>query len=886
MRKIYTLILVFSCMPFFLGLTYASAMMADAKTILEDNYLNAPIGEAATIAQEDTIVAEVVNITPVFDVDETGNTMNVVFTLTYNKGVVLGESYKFAIHRNPGPNYTEIELVADTGIVVEGNTITVKPATVFNTTERYELAVTAGSVEDSTGNALPSYTHVFIYDQTPPQLTGVTPNLNQLVDLEPEFVFTFNEDVQLVPNYQILILHYPPGQAGVEFERFSTSQITIVENTLTINPSKALEPMSVYELVITAGSVMDMAGNLANSFTRTFSTVDITFPSVVERSTSFSPTGGLMLRFSKPVTLNGAQVTIRNQADSTIVATIPFEQVGERQFNLSYDISQFTNDSMTFILEVDEGLIADLSRNVWEGFGTDPWIVSLPDRVAPELLSVEPNLDETVARNAIFTLTFSEDIKLANYHFIEFKFYQDDGGAYNDSNWVVFEVLDHSSITITGNTMVLDPKKLFQVTENDFRAEYQLIIASGSITDMAGNTFMFGERTNYSKTFDTNSETITSVTFSPMDGDTLDHFPPFLSMSFSQEILLSDSTAVDQAALDSLVYVNRGGQDVAFTTSVMDSRTVRIELDSAEVPEYGAQYTYGFLAGFIDSTGVAFPAQEATFTLRDINATIAEVRGGGQVSPMVGETVRITGTVTAIFQGEGFFVQDANTARSGIWVAYAETGTLESGSGVIVVGEVSELAQVTSIVAESVWLTDAPLTVEPLVVNWATDSVETYESMLVQVTQGRASAADQQGAFTLYFDESSDSLLIGNRIFMYSPVESNVYDVTGVVSNRGGVFRLQPRTEADVVDVTEPTSAHIPSGAEFTIYPNPFTNVVRISNYDKLSRVIISNITGQQVVDLKYPGSEINTSRLISGVYIISLFDEKGLVKSSRLVKR
>jgi hypothetical protein len=886
MRKIYTLILVFSCMPFFMGQAATFAINANAKTFEGNLYLSSSEVEGAMAAAEDSIVPEVVNITPVFNVDNTTNTMTVVFTITYNKGVVLGDNYSIVIHQNPGPNSSEIEAVADTGLVAEGRTITVKPATVFNTTERYELILTAGSVVDSAGNWAPSFTHVFIYDQTSPQLQSVVPNLNELQDLEVVFTLMYNENVQLAPTYQIHLYHFPPGQERVLFEELNESSITIEENVVTINPVQHFEPLSTYELVITAGSLMDMAGNLAPSFTRSFSTIDTSYPSVVERSTSFSRTGGLTLRFSKPVTLNGAQATIRNQADSMIIATVPLLQEGERQFSLSYDITQFTNDSMLFVIEVDEGLIADLSGNLWPGFGEDAWVVGLPDRMAPELLTVDPNLDETVPRNGIFTFTFSEDIKLANSYTIQFRFYRDDGGTYNDTNWVVFEYMDLSSITISGNTLVLDPVKLFQVTENHNRERYQLIIASGSITDLAGNNFKFGERSSFSETFDTNSEIISVVTFAPMDGDTLDQFPPYLSIGFSQEILLSDSTAVDQTALDSLVYLNMGGQEVGFTASLINSRTVRIELDSTAVPEFGAQYTYGFLAGFIDSTGMEFPAQEATFTLRNINVTIAEVRGEGDVSPMEGETVRITGTVTAIFPGEGFFVQDANAVRSGIWVAYSETDTLAAGDGVIVVGEVDELNEVTSIVAHSLWLTDAPLAVEPLMLDFTADSVAMYESVLVQVNQGRASAANEQGAWTLYFDETTDSLFIGNRLLVYAPVENNMYNITGVVSNRGGVYRLQPRIEADVVDVTEPTSVHIPSGAEFTIYPNPFTNVVRISNYDKLSRVIIVNITGQLVVDIKYPDAEINTSRLISGVYIISLFDGKELLKTSRIVKR
>jgi hypothetical protein len=877
---------VFSCMPFFMGLTAAPGTKADGK-VFDDNFnSDASYFDVVMVAVQDTIVPEVVNITPVFNVNQANNTMTVEFTLTYNKGVKLGDSHKFAIHQNPGPNYTEIETIGNTGIVIDNRTVTIKPTTVFNTTDRYELVITAGSVVDSAGTWATSYTHVFIYDQTAPVLQSITPNLAEMQDLEVVITLTYNENVQLAPTYQILFYHFPPGQEKVEFERMDETHITVEENTITINPSKAFQPLSTYELVITSGSIMDMAGNAAASVTRTFSTIDDTYPTVVERSNVFTNAGRLTLLFSKPVNINGAQATIRRQSNNEVVATVPLQKDGERQLSLTYNIAQLTDDNELFVIEIPGESITDLVGNQWAGFGEEAWVVGLPDRVAPELLTVDPDLSQTVARNAIFTFTFSEDIKLPASYSIEFKFYEDDGGPYNNNNWVIFERMDASTITIIGNTMILDPVKVFEVTENHNRAQYQLTISGGSITDLAGNAFTYDGRGNFSQTFNTNSEMLSLVTFVPMDGDTLNNFPEYLTITFSQEILLSDTTAVNQAALDSLVYMNSGGQDIPFTASLVNNRIIRIVPEATVVPEFGAQYTYGFHSGLIDSAGVEFSAQEATFTLRDIDATIAEIRGEGEVSPMDGETVRITGTVTAIFPGEGFFVQDANAARSGIWVAYAETDTLAAGSGVVVVGEVGELNQVTSIVAQSVWLTDAPLTVEPLVLDLTDDSITLYESILVQVTQGRASAANAQGGWTLYFDDTTDSLLVGNRLLVYAPVENNLYNVTGVVSNRGGIYRLQPRTEADVVDATEPTNVHIPRGAEFNIYPNPFENVVRISNSDKLSRVVIANITGQLVVDKKYPGSEINTSRLISGVYIISLFDDNGLLKTSRIVKR
>ncbi|WP_321997114.1 T9SS type A sorting domain-containing protein [Draconibacterium orientale] len=84
-------------------------------------------------------------------------------------------------------------------------------------------------------------------------------------------------------------------------------------------------------------------------------------------------------------------------------------------------------------------------------------------------------------------------------------------------------------------------------------------------------------------------------------------------------------------------------------------------------------------------------------------------------------------------------------------------------------------------------------------------------------------------------------------------------------------------TDVDVFDSEE---------LDFNIYPNPFNDFIRIENVEKLDRVIISNIAGQRVLDLEYPGYEIPTGNLNAGVYIITLTDDGEIVKSVRLIKR
>ena len=70
------------------------------------------------------------------------------------------------------------------------------------------------------------------------------------------------------------------------------------------------------------------------------------------------------------------------------------------------------------------------------------------------------------------------------------------------------------------------------------------------------------------------------------------------------------------------------------------------------------------------------------------------------------------------------------------------------------------------------------------------------------------------------------------------------------------------------------------------LYPNPFSDKLNIENAHKLTRVIISNIAGQRVIDIEYPESVINTPNLVSGVYVVTMFTEDGIAKTERIVKR
>ena len=73
------------------------------------------------------------------------------------------------------------------------------------------------------------------------------------------------------------------------------------------------------------------------------------------------------------------------------------------------------------------------------------------------------------------------------------------------------------------------------------------------------------------------------------------------------------------------------------------------------------------------------------------------------------------------------------------------------------------------------------------------------------------------------------------------------------------------------------------------VYPNPFNDVLRVGNTEKIIRAEITDVSGKAIIvkqNAQSPDMKIGTRSLKSGIYVIRLLDDAGKVSTFKVVKK
>ena len=117
-----------------------------------------------------------------------------------------------------------------------------------------------------------------------------------------------------------------------------------------------------------------------------------------------------------------------------------------------------------------------------------------------------------------------------------------------------------------------------------------------------------------------------------------------------------------------------------------------------------------------------------------------------------------------------------------------------------------------------------------------------------------------------------------------APSATGLANMVNPCANTGSAWGQAEDYTIDIVEKGELSVSDM-SKAKIALYPNPFVDVVKISDVKNVKSITVNDITGRQVKTLA-PATELNLSGLNAGVYIINLNMEDGTIKTFKSIKK
>ena len=261
-------------------------------------------------------------------------------------------------------------------------------------------------------------------------------------------------------------------------------------------------------------------------------------------------------------------------------------------------------------------------------------------------------------------------------------------------------------------------------------------------------------------------------------------------------------------------------------------------------------------------------------------------------SPYNTQIVNTGGIVSAKYT-KGMFIQSGYGPWSGLYVidsTHIAAANITMGDSVIITGTVSEAQTYTEL--KTISNITKVSSGNTLHVAFPTTLVNLYNEELegVLVSLNNLPCVDTlglyaNGAWIVY--NGVDSTHIGGLLYKYPTAHiGTYYDITGVVYLvNGAVMRVEPRGAADVS-----SHAGIFETIKNTIslFPNPATMVLNISNMEGIDQIEILNVLGEKMRTFSTIENSIaiNVSNLPNGIYFVSMLHDNSAIVTRKFIKQ
>ena len=439
----------------------------------------------SSLLKPDKTEPTVLNFSPVNNANSVNVGSNI--SVTFNEGIKRGVG-NIILKTSTGSIIANYGL-SSSNVTASGSTLTIDPTDDLNFSTVYKVELGAGSVKDSWGNDFAgSATYSFTTVPEPPDTIAPTVISTSPTDeataisVDSNIIVVFSEPIQRGSG--LITLKTLAGSVVSIYDQNSTN-LTIENKTLTINPTSDFDYITAYKVEFSPGSVKDNFGNdYVGSTSYNFTTkvqADTTRPTVV----SFSPTddsigvdvaSNIVVVFSENIQRGSGNITIKNDSGVTIAT------YGQNSTNISIVGNKLTINP-TSNLATDSGYkvdfslacVKDASGTSYEGIAT--YNFTTKDTRAPSIADYTPSLNATfVDVDAKILVGFSENILIGDGYIRLSKYGGTEVETYSSAS---------GNIRVNGKTLEITPAKYLE-----FNTEYVLNIYSNAVKDLVGNGFV------------------------------------------------------------------------------------------------------------------------------------------------------------------------------------------------------------------------------------------------------------------------------------------------------------------------------------------------------------------------------------------------------------
>ena len=280
-----------------------------------------------------------------------------------NRAIVI----TFSENIKAGSAFTSIKVTNPDGVavnplykVINGRTLTLTRIGNYINGLTYTITLPTGSITDTVGNALTTFTSKFKVDNAKPTVTSVNPANNKVISgVNRAIVITFSENIKAGSAFSNIKVTNPDGVAVKPlYKVINGKTLTLTRNGNYINGL-------TYTITLPTGSITDTAGNALSTFTSKFK-VDNTKPTV----TSVNPANNkvinmankaIVITFSENIKAGSAFTSIKVTNPDGVAVKPLYKVINGKTLTLTR-IGNYIN-GLTYTITLPTGSITDAAGN-------------------------------------------------------------------------------------------------------------------------------------------------------------------------------------------------------------------------------------------------------------------------------------------------------------------------------------------------------------------------------------------------------------------------------------------------------------------------------------------------------------------------------------------